>query len=479
MSKQRIKAKQHAKIRRMNWDVQACIDLQCGDGFLVTDPAEFVMDDTKQKSMNGPQSPRFGTSYEDEHGFMERYRCNCGEFKGLYFRGETCPYCGSKVEAKGIDFNQTGWIPLRGYKIINPAYYRILASVIGSQAFTDMIISKQKVDRDGNRSLLTDEDADIIKPTSNYMGIGLIEFYRQYDTILEEYRDKKKNKSDVIDMLLEEKGAVFTSYIPIYTTMLRPQSITSESFYHTGIDKQINPIISLANNLEDCEPIDLDIILNHIQKRVNTMWEFNFELLNDKDGIIRDQLLGGSINYSSRNVIVPDPTLRTDQIDLSYAAAYKLFKLQIIYYLKKLNHISLAEANEIWESAYTFNEQVYQIMNFIVEKKKPMILINRNPTINYYSLVLMRIRKVKRDPNDYTLSIPLGVLAGLNADQQIEVGICSNVYLEIRERLTSGVIYLMSILLTVEVRYRNKLRKRIYGPETWIADNTVLSLLVS
>jgi hypothetical protein len=30
-------------------------------------------------------------------------------------------------------------------------------------------------------------------------------------------------------------------------------------------------------------------------------------------------------------------------------------------------------------------------------------------------------------------------------------------------------------VLTVEVKYINKLRKRAYGPETWIAGNTVLN----
>ncbi len=410
------RTRSHAQIRKINWDVEACIDIQTGNGFISTDPADFILDGTKQKSYNGPQSPRFGTSYDDEHAFMERCSCDCGEFTGRYFLGEECPFCQSVVRERSANFKMTGWIPLRGYKVIHPAYYRILMSAIGKTEFTDIIITKQKVDRDGNRSILTDSDDDIVKISSKYMGIGLVEFYKKYDEILDYFKAKKKNKADVLDMLKEEKGAVFTSFIPYYTTMLRSQSITSESFYYTGIDKHINTIINLANNLDTCEPIDLDIILNHIQKRVNAMWEFNFELLNDKDGIIRDQLLGGSVNYSSRNVIVPDPTLRTDEIDISYAAAYKLFRLTIIYYLQKLNDISLAEANEIWESAYIFDEQVYQIMNYIIEKKKPMILLNRNPTINYYSLVFMKIRKVKRDPNDYTLSVPLGILAGLNAD---------------------------------------------------------------
>ena len=53
---------------------------------------------------------------------------------------------------------------------------------------------------------------------------------------------------------------------------------------------------------------------------------------------------------------------------------------------------------------------------FIVKKDKPMVLINRNPTLNFYSMLLMKIRQVKHDGDDYTLSVGLSILPGLNAD---------------------------------------------------------------
>ena len=55
-------------------------------------------------------------------------------------------------------------------------------------------------------------------------------------------------------------------------------------------------------------------------------------------------------------------------------------------------------------------------MCFIVDKEHPKIIINRNPTLNYYSMLLMDIRSIKSDVSDFTLSVPLSVLPGLNAD---------------------------------------------------------------
>ena len=72
-----------------------------------------------------------------------------------------------------------------------------------------------------------------------------------------------------------------------------------------------------------------------------------------------------------------------------------------------------------------------------------MVLINRNPTLNYYSMLLMRIRNVKPDDSDYTLSVGLSILPGLNADQLMRMSFkvrhISDYVKELCERLTSGV----------------------------------------
>lgn len=199
--------------------------------------------------------------------------------------------------------------------------------------------------------------------------------------------------------------------------MLRQSSVSGDSFYFTGIDKQINPIINLSQKLRDnYTDIDRDLILGRIQTRANAMWNINFDELDGKDGLIRDQISGGSVNYSSRNVIIPDPSLRDNEVELSYSTAHSLFRFQIIHNLMTMNGISLAQANDIWESAYIMDERVYKVICYILEKNKPKVVINRNPTLNYYSILLMNIRGIISDKRSYVMSVPLSVLPGLNAD---------------------------------------------------------------
>lgn len=82
----------------------------------------------------------------------------------------------------------------------------------------------------------------------------------------------------------------------------------------------------------------------------------------------------------------------------------------------KVYNISLAAANSIWEEGYEFDERIYEIMKFIIKTEEPCCIINRNPTLNYYSMLLMKIRNVKPDSNCFTMAVPLSILPGLNAD---------------------------------------------------------------
>ena len=56
-------------------------------------------------------------------------------------------------------------------------------------------------------------------------------------------------------------------------------------------------------------------------------------------------------------------------------------------------------------------------MNYFVKKRKPKVLINRNPTIAYGSIIMVKIKRIKPQfTKDYTMSIPIFILTKLNAD---------------------------------------------------------------
>ena len=408
--------KQRVRMRRMNWDAEFYADIINGNGFIITEPAQVSMDGGQQKSLYGPQSPLYGTSYEDEQSFIERYRCKCGAFKSRQFEGETCPICNTKIEFRDSDINITGWISLGNNRIISPYYFNVLQGAIGRNVFPDIIYAKYKMTTDGRRMKPKEDDLDVV-PSSPFAGIGVDAFYENYENIINYFANKKKNKARTFDLLLKQKRSVFVSHIPIASTLLRPQSVTSDTFYYNSIDKIINTTFSLSENLKNCIDVEKDYILQRLQVKVNDMWNIYFNELNGKEGHIRGEMLGGSLNYTARNVIIPDPTLKDNEVDLSYNTFLELFKYKIIYYIMKLDDVTLSRAYDIWKSASSFNVKVYDIMQYIIHSEDVRLLINRNPTLNFYSMLLMKVRQIKPDGDDYALSVPLSILPGLNADK--------------------------------------------------------------
>ena len=81
------------------------------------------------------------------------------------------------------------------------------------------------------------------------------------------------------------------------------------------------------------------------------------------------------------------PTLKDNEIDLGYSCFYVMFKLKIIYYLKTIHNISLAQANTIWEEGYNFDPRIYSIMQLIIKNEQPSCIINRNPTLDTIGVV--------------------------------------------------------------------------------------------
>ena len=416
------KGKYKVKLYRLNWDAECLYDIMNNRGFLITEPPTFTNDDSKYKSLYGPRSPLYGTTAEDPDAFAERHRCMCGLLKGRMNDGAICEFCHSKVEYRELDIKYTGYISF-GTFLINPYYYYRMQEVFGKQALTEIVIEKREVDIDGNVFHITDFEKFNIKPKTPFYGIGIEEFKERFDEVLDWFKSKKSAKAREIERLRDEKTNVFCSVFPVYSTALRPQSITSDTFYYTPIDSIINTLFSLSELVKRGTPLEKSNNIIKMQDKLNKLWESNFALLDGKEGLNRGQVAGGSVNYSARHVVIPGSDLRDDEVDIPYISALKLMESRILYYLTESNKTNGSdkmpyfEAEMILKRAYSkFDNRIYEIIKFILKKEKPRLIINRNPTLNIYSIVLVKIRKVKDDIDDLTLSIPPSILNGMNAD---------------------------------------------------------------
>lgn len=223
------------KFSRINLESECMYDCINDRGFLIND-TPFSDIDKSVRNMDGPRSPRYGTTYGDTNEFMDRYRCKCGAFVGAAFEGEICPKCGSPIEYKDVDILYTGWINLYPYKIINPFYYQRMQSAL-SKKVLENIIANDNIITAAGKIRKHDDVLEVKKSMLTYHNIGLKEFYDNYEEIMRYYQKKRKQKADLIESLIRDKAMVWTSKIPVYSTALRPQGITVESYYFSPLNE--------------------------------------------------------------------------------------------------------------------------------------------------------------------------------------------------------------------------------------------------
>lgn len=222
------------RFSRLNWEMACWWDLMTDRGFLITEPPFSDIDKTI-RNMDGPRSPRYGTTYGDTNEFMDRYRCKCGRYVGAAFEGEECPICHTKIEYKDVDILYTGWISVSPYHVISPLMYQRLQSAL-SKKNLENIISNENIITSQGIIRKHDDQIESKKGTLIYHNIGLKEFYDHYEEIMTYFKGKRKQKADLIDELIDQKDLVWTSKIPVYSTVLRPMGLTVESYYFSPIN---------------------------------------------------------------------------------------------------------------------------------------------------------------------------------------------------------------------------------------------------
>lgn len=370
------------RTEEINWDEEFKSDILTGKGFIAY---ERPFDKTRKKNMNGIHSPRFGTSFEDDNAFAERYRCQCGNMIGKIYEGETCKDCGTKVQFVDTDLKIFAWYHIKhGYKIIQPSMYKKIEALIGKTYLADMIEFKYEMDLNGYFQLPDEK----LRNKNPYYGIGMLKFREKFDEILDWALKRKKMKRDLYDNIKENRDKVFASNIPIYSSVLRQVFLTDEDYSFTNIDKKYNSLMANINVLNKEAEVNISTVktinlaLFKAQKKINLLYSYIFKIVNQKEGHIRENILGGRINFSARNVIIPDTTLRAHEIKLPYLTFLELYKPEIINVIMRLYNTTLTAAINKWNKAQMgFDETVYEVMKYLIKHTKGgcVCLVNRNP----------------------------------------------------------------------------------------------------
>ena len=410
-----------------NIDKEAEQDLKAGKAFIVYEPIKDKKSTDGSYNKGGIRSDFFYSELSSEHAFKERYSCECGYLLGKSHESALCPYCRTSVRLVDIDLEKFAYIKIKDYYIIHPALYLYLDNIMGEknkQSILENIIKPPRfIDTDEFGNPLLDGEIEVDKDQP-FKNIGMIEFKRRFDEIIDFYANKNKRNSNIegnVEFVKLNKDKLFFQYIPVFSSALRFSMIQNEINFVNGADKIYNMIFSAVSKMNNAnDTLAVDKKLPYIQQKVNELYTKMFNLINKKEGFIKSGVLAGRMNYTSRNVIISNPNLAADEIILSYISFLEMYKFEIIQKLASTQNITESQAYTEWYmGTIRFSEKIYKIIKLMIAQDKTYVLINRAPSIDVGSIIQVRIVDVTKVVDDYTMAISLMVLPGLNADEQI------------------------------------------------------------
>ena len=404
----------HTFIERIDLDKAREEDIKSGKGFIIRTPRS-IKDEIKHQ--DGIFSRRFGSTLKDVDSFIDRYRCECGLTRGAINHGMMCDTCGTMVRFVDDDLSIFGWMVIsEPYCIIHPNLYMTLQAFIGATRLDNIICPEVNVDKNGK------EVKRVVKKKDEpFNGIGIMEFRERFDEIMKFYLKKYPHKRNYYDDIMANKNILFTRSIPVFTTILRPIALDNASlkYEETNEDyRMLNTLVFKINNVSlrifDKKKQKLNLLYD-AQTHFNNIYIELKNILSKKKGDIRSSI-GGRYAFSSRSVITQGTDLMADQVRLPYHGLCELLLQVIINILVRAYNFSYSDAYKKWyKGQLGFDQVIYDIIDGLIKDsgKGLPVLINRNPSIAYGSILFVRVVGINMS---YTMSISNSILKPLAAD---------------------------------------------------------------
>lgn len=361
-------------------------------------------------------------------------RCNCpaenDPIVGADRAGEYCPKCNTKVSARFDDeLESILWVraPQGVEPFINPRIWQALKSTLGNRR-VDLLswltsTSYKPKQTQHKPEILTRLEALGIKRGYN----NFVRNFDKYIKLISEMKEFKRKPRmwSLLRFLKNNRHKLLTNFIPCPNRALFVVEPTNvEKTYMDLIGIVAIDAIALMTSIDvPGQTIALHARENRTSKFLTNMCIYQEKYLRNniakKGGSYRKHMVSSRCAPSFRAVItsITEPH-DFEQIIIPWSTAMTIFQPHMENIMLK-NGLTSKEILEIFNRYINkFDQRLYDLMMKIIydytEKGFPT-LWNRNPTLGRSSILLLFIGGIKKDVNDPTVSMSIGVVTFFNA----------------------------------------------------------------
>jgi len=345
--------------------------------------------DLKEKYITSPNIFYRKSRKFDESGlFSERifgptrnFKCKCGKLNNeILDGGKRCDKCKVLCVSNNARLETFGYIELP-FNCIKPSKIKkdlknVIKNVLNyKKTLLDPIRSDYNISK--SRYLGINKisgDILIFDNRSNkdfiYIPLRITGLYSLI-LCLKYIKDNFQGFYDVQDLFTNQ---VIMSYLKVIPPSIRPVNIINNKQQYTEVNKSYISIIHLNKSCEilkenmvvdekDCYErinkyfddsdfesnyeeivehmiIECDTITAKYQYHLNQVYIELMKMISGKDGFIRNNMLGKTIEFSARSVITCDPSYEPYQIGVSKKILYKLWMLYFLHWLTQIKGVS-------------------------------------------------------------------------------------------------------------------------------------------
>jgi len=400
-------------------------------------------------------------------GPTQDFRCLCGKYKGLKYKGIICEKCGVEVTLSSVRRERMGHIELNS-KVAHIWFFKGIPSRIGvlleisSKDLEHVVYYESYVVLDAKsvhglkfKQILSEEEyLDLTaKHGDNSFRAGMgaealhellsaLDLQKEFAHLkarikIERSVQKKKNMARRLKLIEDFLRSgnhpewMVLGVLPVLPPDLRPLvRLDGGRFASSDLNDLYRRVINRNNRLKrllDLKAPEL-IIKNEkrmLQEAVDALFDNQkrarsymssqkrplkslSDSLKGKQGRFRQNLLGKRVDYSGRSVIVVDPTMKLDECGIPKKMALELFKPFIYNKLEKKGMVTTLKVARTWVEEN--RDEIWDALDEVIQEHT--VLLNRAPTLHRLGMQAFRPHLV--EGNAITLH-PL-VCPAFNAD---------------------------------------------------------------
>ena len=358
--------------------------------------------------------------------------CQCGQTRGEYCIGETCPKCHDKVKAiTSENLEPLLWVqtPQGISKLISPVILTMLNNrFTKARAFS---IIKWLMDTNYKPSIA------LPKLVAKLQSLGLergynnfVNHFEEYINILYSVRDLAKSNTPadmekdryMLELIRNNMSRILCDYLPLPNKALLVIGQNNAKYWIDPIILEAIDAISMLTSI-DVDNVSDKVRENRTARALIKLTEFyqvaEKKIVSTKQGVFRRHVFGSRTYFSARAVIssITRPH-KYDQIEIPWAIGITILRPFIINKLLRRGYELNRAIGHIHSSIGRYDQLIDSIIEELIAESrdgKLYCLIHRNPTLLQGSSQRVNFI-VKKEPKDPTIGISILIVSAMNAD---------------------------------------------------------------